>query len=363
MDIIRKSSDPVEAAFELYPEIREMFEEFPKFRRELLPSKYWEELNRKNLTQLGDSRYENFKRTLARNYFTWIVGPFNEQIRFLMAEAGLIRSLSILGRAIVAPRYEFLKKRHTFNYNVLTELLWDYVTRNDNEGIVDRLIEPEQGNPPEIRWHGRLISQDLANSILEYKAILHPELDRRDVRTILELGPGYGRTAYVFLALQPAVRYILVDIPPALYVAQRYLTSVFPERRVFSFRPIDDFESVREEFEDSSMIFLTPNQLDILPDKSVDLFINISSLHEMRMDQIRYYFGEIERLTRRYFYFKQWKETTVPFENETIREADYPIGSDWALVNRQQCEVQHNFFEALYELPGSPQGAGGTETP
>jgi hypothetical protein len=142
-----------------------------------------------------------------------------------------------------------------------------------------------------------------------------------------------------------------VDIPPALYIAQRYLTSVFPDRRVFAFRPFDNYENVREEMEDCSIIFLTPNQLEMIPDKSIDLFINISSLHEMRMDQIRFYFREIERLTRKYFYFKQWKETQVPLENETIREADYPIGSSWTLINRQQCAVQHKFFEALYELP------------
>ena len=228
--------------------------------------------------------------------------------------------------------------------------------KNDPEGLLQKLVEPTEGNPPTVISEGRLISQDLANSLLEYRAILHPELDRREVRTIMELGPGYGRTAYVFLALQPACRYILVDIPPALYVAQRYLTALFPERRVFPFRPFDEFETVRDEFEDASIVFLTPNQLEALPDKSVDLFLNISSLHEMRMDQIRYYFGQIERLTRRYFYFKQWKETTVPFENETIREADYPVGEHWRRIYRQQCAVQHKFFEALYELPESAAG-------
>ena len=348
-------SDPSEEAYTLYPELREMFDEFPKFRQEILPSKYWEELNRKNLQQLADSKFDNFKRTVARNYFTWIVNPFNKQIRFLVGEAGVIRSIGIFFRALLAPRHEYLKKKHTVYYNTLTNLLWDFVAKNDDEGLLGRLIEPSLGNPPEVVRDGRLISQDLANSVLEYKNILHPDVDRRDVRTILELGPGYGRTAYVFLALQPGCRYILVDIPPALYVAQRYLTSVFPDRRIFAFRPFDDYESVREEMEDSSVIFLTPNQLELLPDKSVDLFLNISSLHEMRMDQIRYYFGEIARLTRRYFYFKQWKETTVPFENETIREADYPVPSEWQLINRQQCDVQHKFFEALYKLPSDPK--------
>ena len=347
----QETEKSIQAAFDRYPEIKAMFDEFPKYRPEILPSKYWEELNRKNLRQLAASRYENFKRTVARNYFTWIVNPLNRQNRFLMREAGLYRSLTIFICALFAPRHEHLKKRHTINYNTLTNLLWSYVEKNDPEGLLQRLVEPTEGNPPTVMHNGRLISQDLANSVLEYQAILHPDLDRREVRTILELGPGYGRTAYVFLALQPACRYILVDIPPALYVAQRYLTAVFPERRVFQFRPFEDFASVRGEFDDASIIFLTPNQLEMLPDKSIDLFLNISSLHEMRLDQIRYYFGEIERLTRKYFYLKQWKETTIPIENETICEADYPVGSHWQLIYRQQCAVQHSFFEALYELP------------
>ena len=48
-------TDPAEAAYDLYPEIRAMFDEFPRYREEVLPSKYWEELNRKNLQQLADS--------------------------------------------------------------------------------------------------------------------------------------------------------------------------------------------------------------------------------------------------------------------------------------------------------------------
>ena len=351
---IMDSSEPTEASpesFALCPELKEMFDELPKFRREILPSKYWEELNRKNLQQLENSGYKNFKRTLARNYFTWIVNPMNKQIRFLMREAGIRRSIDIFLRALFAPRHELFKRRHTIYYNLLTNLLWDYVEKTDVDDRLSRLSEPLEGNPPEVARNGRLISQDLANSLLEYDAILHPDLDRKEVRNILELGPGYGRTAYVFLSLQPDCRYILVDIPPALYVAQRYLSSIFKERKIFKFRPFGNFGQVRNEFNDADVIFLTPNQIELLPDKSIDLFINISSLHEMRMDQIIYYFKEIERLTQKYFYFKQWMETTIPFEDVKITESDYPVGHDWRLIRRQQCKVQLEFFEALYELP------------
>lgn len=335
----------------MQPELQAMLDEFPKYRKEILPSKYWEELNRKNLQQLEKSGYDNFKRTLAKNYFTWIVNPMNKQIRFLTREAGIRRSMDIFLRALFAPRHELFKRRHTIFYNLLTNLLWDYVEKTDVDDRLSQLSEPLEGNPPEVMRNGRLISQDLANSLLEYDAILHPDVQRTEVHNILELGPGYGRTAYVFLSLQPACRYILVDIPPALYVAQRYLSSIFKERKIFQFRPFEDFDSVRTEFYNANIVFLTPNQIELLPDKSVDLFINISSLHEMRIDQINYYFREVERLTQKYFFFKQWMETTIPFENVNIMESDYPIGHDWNLIHRQQCKVQLEFFEALYELP------------
>ncbi len=38
---------------DLHPRLREMLDEFPKFREEILPSKYWEEFNKKNLKQLS----------------------------------------------------------------------------------------------------------------------------------------------------------------------------------------------------------------------------------------------------------------------------------------------------------------------
>ena len=164
-----------------------------------------------------------------------------------MRQAGIWASIGILVNALLAPRHEHLKKKHTIFYNTLANLLWAYVEKNDTEGLLDRLSEPREGNPPEVMRNGRLISQDLANSLLEYEAILHPDLDRRDVQTILELGPGYGRTAYVFMTLQPGCRYILVDIPPALYVAQRYLSAVFEDRKIFAFRPFNSFDQVRDE--------------------------------------------------------------------------------------------------------------------
>ncbi len=335
---------------DLDPRLREMLDEFPKFREEILPSKYWEELNKKNLRQLSDSSYENFKRTVARNYFTFIVTPWNQQTRFLMRSLPVVQAVRIFFSAFSAPRHELFKWYQSIYYNFLTKLLWAYVERNDAEGLLERLREPLAGNPPRVFQDGRLISQDLANSFLEYQSVTNSDVDSSEISTIMELGSGYGRTAYVYLTLHPDCQYILVDIPPALYVCEKYLTDVFRDRKIFPFRPFERYEDIREEYESADIVFLMPHQLELLPGKSIDLFINISSLHEMRMDQIRYFFEVMEKLTRKYFYTKQWKETTIPYENVVIRLTDYPVRKNWRQIYARECKVQDLFFEALYDL-------------
>ncbi|MEM0134465.1 MAG: hypothetical protein QXU18_04460, partial [Thermoplasmatales archaeon] len=96
--------------------------------------------------------------------------------------------------------------------------------------------------------------------------------------------------------------------------------------------------------------FLTPNQLEMLPADSTDLFINISSLHEMRLDQIIYYFKQIDRLTKGFFYFKQWKVSTIPYENIVIKEDEYPIPTKWKRIYHRDCIFPSLFFEAMYEI-------------
>jgi putative sugar O-methyltransferase len=114
----------------------------------------------------------------------------------------------------------------------------------------------------------------------------------------VELGGGYGRLAWVLLVAHPGLRYILVDIPPALAIAEEYLTTVLPDRRTFRFRRFSSFDDVRDEFESAEVAFLTPNQMSFIPSLQAVLFVNISSLHEMRRDQINHYFGEVERHVR-----------------------------------------------------------------
>ena len=314
------------------------------------PSQFWLELNKKNIDQLRQNGYENFKRTIALNYFTWIIGFRDEQFCFLKRHLPKSTVVNCFLKSVFSKKYSLFTRKRSIQYKFLTYLLYEYVLKKYSDAFFMDLQEPLEGNPPVVYAQNRPVSQDLLNSILENNSIIRSGINRSSINVILELGAGYGRNAFVFSKAMPNSRYIIVDIFPALYVSQRYLSNQFPDRKIFQFREFDSFLQVKKEFEESSLIFLLPHQLKLVPEKSVNLFINISSFQEMVKSQIDSYFQEVERLVNGYFYFKQWKESKIPSDNILIKESDYPVRKEWTKIFSRECEVQTRFFEALYKL-------------
>jgi putative sugar O-methyltransferase len=192
---------------------------------------------------------------------------------------------------------------------------------------------------------GRIISQDLANSVLEYMSY-----EGAVKGTVCELGGGYGRNAYVAARLGGFDRYVLADIPPALAVAQEFISHTFASDRIFRFRPFSSHEEVAEELAECRFAFLLPHQLALLPNGCVDLFINISSLHEMQQDQVDYYLDEIRRLVSPggHFYLKAWRNSNNPDAAEQIDESAYDLSGFRERFWRTP-PVQTRFFETLQE--------------
>lgn len=52
------------------------------------------------------------------------------------------------------------------------------------------------------------------------------------VNVVAELGPGAGTQTEVIAQLHPKISFLLFDIPPQLYVCERYLSTVFGDRAV-----------------------------------------------------------------------------------------------------------------------------------
>ena len=246
-----------------------------------------------------------------------------------------------------------LNRAAAWVYRTYVAMLSSVLTRHDELGLLDgRVQEPRIGNPLIVRYRGSMLSQDLCNSVPEfYRVVGRLPAGAGRAPLVAELGAGYGRLAFVFLNAMPEVRYCIIDIPPALCLAQWYLTTVLPGVAAFRFREFSAFDEVREEFEDATLLFLAPHQIELLPPKTFDGFVNISSLHEMPGAQIRNYLEQIDRLTAGVFYTKQWRVSHMPAHGDPIGEHDYPVPSHWTVLFHRRHPFHRRFFEAMYRIP------------
>ncbi len=337
--------------------IDEMFQVLSQGSDDVRPSKYWDKLNEMNIAQLRKYGYKNFKRTLAVTYFTSIlVMPWDPQIVFMCKELGWTKSFKYLKMAFTSPKHNFFSRFNYIQsiiYNFIVYMTWAYAQEIDRFNLLPNLEEPDYGGPIDLFIGSKRISQDIASSLIEFTNVVSNVEDDKEIKTVLELGAGYGRTGYVFKKshIGNDMKYIFVDIAPALYISQTYISKVFPDKKVFTFRNFKSFSEIETEFNDADFVFLLTTQLSHLPNNIVDLIVNISSLHEMTRKQINYYFKEFDRLLKHkgYFYFKQWKSGDVLFEddNATIKENEYPIPKHWQKVFWMTSKPRPNFFEAM----------------
>lgn len=256
-------------------------------------------------------------------------------MRFLLKESGFFNLVkcALTPARISGDQWAAIPwpKRDRWLYVFANRLLWLYAQRNDAMSVT-HLPEPLLGQPIPVTWEGRLISQDLANGALEAAAIGRA-LAGSSPKSILEVGAGYGRTAYILLNLFPDARYTIVDIEPALSISRWYLTQLFdPER----------------------LRFATPDDAETLPRGSHDLALSISSLQEMTPEQVQMYLQLFNTVTEGgQVYLKQWKEWHNPVDDVSLDMDDYPIPERWEQLFKEQAPVQTNFLQAAWHI-GSP---------
>lgn len=334
------------------PELQEMLMDYyMKHGEKKYTTDFRVDFNNLCIRELLSYGYDKFKHTVANQYCMWLEeSDFPETIKSITSQ--LIFLISHLSQKEIASARKIAGKLPVFphrtkDFNLITLLLWQYVKNQGLEKKLAQLSEPLEGSPPAINFEGHLISQDIANSLLELDTIRrHTEPD--SIRTVLEIGAGYGKSAFVWLYLGGIKKYIIVDIPPALYISQRYLGSQFPEKKVFKYRDFKSFDEIELEYNQADLIFLMPWQFEMLPAQCVDLIFAINSLNEMNIDIIKRYFKIFANLGKKYLYMKEWK--VWESENGKINRNDYPIPADWKCLVNRECRVQTDYFEALYKL-------------
>lgn len=305
-------------------------------------SNYWNFLSKKHIELLSKHKIENFKQTIERLHY-WgearmdsvLIRPIQDNpVTIDVKTEEIFRS------------HEFCTKSDSIQHNLANIVMLNYVVNNGYGKYLEVLEEPLFGNPIFIKYNQKRISFPLLNSIMEID-VLSRNLELKSKPRFLEIGAGSGRTALSLLKLLKDSKYIIVDIPPALYISQKNIIQNCSDKKIFKFQKFTNLEEVKDEFNKADIVFLSPEQIKLIPDKFVDVAIAIDCLHEMTSNNIEKYFEHFNRIAN-YFYFKcqtvQWAKTS-----EILYTIDsYPVRSHWGKIVHEKCYVPNGYFQAIY---------------
>jgi len=330
------------------------------------PGAFWDELVAVNIDMIRTQGIDNLKRTVSTNYFNWLpLGLKDVQVQAAVRHwlrDPTVANLRIRTEPLAELRtcdrettFSVNSTWRTWLYGFFVGAAWEQARREDAFALTERLAEPDVGNP--IRtWRGsKLISQDLANSIIECSFAGSTGAVREGSR-VAELGAGYGRLAHVF-ASAFELTYCIFDIPPALAISQWYLGQVLGDTRITPYRAYDNFDQVEEGLRPGTVAFFTPNQLELFPDGWFDLTQTISTLPEMPERQATRFLELLAAKSGSALFLKQWRSWRNPADGVEMSESDYRVPAGWKLVRRRVDPVQPAFFNQLWASEtGMPSG-------
>jgi len=263
------------------------------------PSSYWEEIVKEtSRIWFNEENIINFRSVPYRT-------GFRSQHPLNPGRAGAFRGLW-LSIPILKKIFE-KKNRLLENYfNNWMRLLYEYVHLKSN-GLVESIPFSLVGNPDDIVLIGnKLYCYRFLNYFLTYCEAADV-IDFTSIRSIIEIGGGYGGQAEIILKLHPQIRYILVDIPPTLYLAENYLKNIFPggvmgylETRTI--KPID----VERLPEKVRVVVLAPWQITNI-EGPLDLLWNAISFQEINRVTVAHYMSMISNSASQIFLHLSYK--------------------------------------------------------
>lgn len=150
---------------------------------------------------------------------------------------------------------------------------------SENWARLRKIKNRDTGSPISIHYNGEPVCMDYLLAVLELDFIAR-DVDLTGQR-VLEVGAGYGRSCHAMLSNYDVETYHIVDLDNSLELARGYLASVLDEH---------EYAKVR---------FVSPGDLDALPDdETFGLGLSVNAFAEMPVATVRDYLSLLDRRAR-----------------------------------------------------------------
>jgi putative sugar O-methyltransferase len=254
---------------------------------------------------------------------------------------------------------KYLGLKETDNLNRLILKLYYFIRKLKLKSKLSQLGDKGflDFNDHFLKINNENISTDKLVSLLDYKKI-GQKIDLTKVKKVLEIGAGSGRFTQTILTFNEDIKYIICDIPPAIYISYKRLKKVFKNKKIKLCFNCHNYEIFEKYLNQNDILFIFPHQIELLKRNIIDLTIAIDCIHEMDKNTINYYFQNINNFSK-FIYFSVWKKTKVPLTSafkatssylNSSSRTDYQIPTNWKLINQSSLYYPENFDGITYEI-------------
>lgn len=211
---------------------------------------------------------------------------------------------------------------------------------NPNAVSIFKLDGSLVGNPrSKFRVEGNWYTQQLIDKYRLYLECFRV-FDLTTVDTVVELGAGMGQQIEVLHKLHPHLSFVIIDIPPQLYVSHQYLTTVFGDD-VVDYRNTN--HGPLETLEPGKLYFLGPWMMPQLKPRGWTLLWNARSFQEMSEKSIKTYHDSFRRFAQGLFLMNRTKGFRKEFKAEL------------GVTDQVDFDFYKNLFHEHYEFIDVPR--------
>jgi putative sugar O-methyltransferase len=303
-----------------------MLQDLKQAPQEYRPTNYWGIIEKRFIPELKQQGLRDFRRrrnSMFRTFGATDLYPiqvdfhysvlFNNPLtRKLPFHDLMLRCLTSLAhvRPLSHTGLKYLRRalpiKTTDYYEVhpedLQQISYDFVqSQGEKVGAkpISSLEASLAGNPEDVfKIDGRTYTMATLFYYLHY-VYCSQFVNFENVKVYVELGSGMGKQVEVLKKLYPDMSFMLFDIPPQLYVCERYLETIFPGDVV-------SYEATRElqdppKPEPGKIYMFGSWKFPILDRVKIDLFWNAASFQEMEPDVVANYLSYVNRQAQHVF--------------------------------------------------------------
>ena len=230
--------------------------------------------------------------------------------------------------------YEYIYEKlpfSLFHRSMVKEQIELLINEGADEIISAFPVSDTPGNPNYFKYKNFYINERSLKHYYYLNLIskkLKSEINNNNIKTVLDIGGGYGFYNGLFKTIFPKTTQILIDFPHQLIFAYYFFKEKFPNAKILDLRNFDNCDFSYNQLCEYDFVLIPTNKINVLKKNTIDIACNFFSFGEMSRNTFNNYLESDFYKTASYHFLCNRYESSPYFEktyDNDITILDYKI--------------------------------------